>query len=106
MGVTVLVVAVAVAGALALDQLGLWAERRGWIYWRKKKGTGGLSGALEYIDTLFSPSTHNVVQERESKRLTRVDSATGEELDLESGTVFLEMRDRTNGPDNPRPSVN
>ncbi|WP_070378594.1 DUF6191 domain-containing protein [Rhodococcus sp. WMMA185] len=103
MGVTVLVVAV--AGALALDQLGLWAERRGWIYWRKKKGTGGPSGALEYMDTLFSPSTHNVVQERESKRLTRVDSATGEELDLESGTVFLAMRDRTDSPGDPLRSV-
>ena len=30
----VLIIALAV---LALDRLGLWAESRGWIYWRRRK---------------------------------------------------------------------
>ncbi|WP_127947498.1 DUF6191 domain-containing protein [Rhodococcus spongiicola] len=105
MGVVIFVVAV-LAGAILLDQLGLWAERHGWIYWRKKKGTGGSSGALEYMNTLFSPSAHNVVEERESKSVTRVDSATGDELDLDSPTVFLEMRNWEKSSDDPRSSMN
>ncbi|RVW02033.1 hypothetical protein EGT50_11425 [Rhodococcus xishaensis] len=97
-------VAAVLAGAIILDQFGLWAERRGWIYWRKKKGTGGSPGALEYMNTLFSPSTQNVVEERESKRVTRVDLATGDELDLDSPTVFLEMREWERESDSPRSS--
>jgi len=29
-----------VAMLVAFDQLALWAERRGWIYWRRRKSSG------------------------------------------------------------------
>jgi hypothetical protein len=32
---------VAVAALYGLHRLGLWAERRGWIYYRKKHGSDG-----------------------------------------------------------------
>lgn len=39
--------AVGVAAALfALDQLALWAERRGWMYWRRSEGHRDAGGAV------------------------------------------------------------
>ena len=40
-------VALIAVGVFALDQLGLWLERRGWLYWRKKRGSAsGVGNAL------------------------------------------------------------
>lgn len=41
----VLLVLAALAGLWALDRLALWAERRGWIFWRRRKPAGNALGA-------------------------------------------------------------
>ena len=38
-----------------LDRLGLWMERRGWIYWRRRKARGTLASTLLSIQKVFEP---------------------------------------------------
>lgn len=62
-----LVTAVAVIAALAaVDQLLLWMERRGWIYWRcrKRDPRGALLGP---IDTVFNPAHEHVIEQQETE---------------------------------------
>ena len=60
-------VAVAVIAALAaMDQLFLWMERRGWIYWRRRKRDprGALLGP---INNVFNPAHEHVVEQQETE---------------------------------------
>ena len=62
-----LVTAVAVIAALAaVDQLLLWMERRGCIYWRRRKRDprGALLGP---IDNVFNPAHEHVTQQQETQ---------------------------------------
>ena len=61
--VTVLVLMAALA---AVDQLFLWMERRGWIYWRRSKRDprGALLGP---IDNVFNPAYEHVVEQQETE---------------------------------------
>mgnify|MGYP000845843184 FL=1 len=62
-----LVTAVAAIAALAaVDQLLLWMERRGWIYWRRRKRDphGALLGP---IDNVFNPAHEHVIEQQETE---------------------------------------
>jgi hypothetical protein len=53
----VVVVAI-VAGLVAVDRLALWAESRGWIYWRRRQRVGfhvGAGIAME-LGAILSPA--------------------------------------------------
>ena len=53
----------AVAGSLyALDRLGLHMERRGWVYYRKKRGSVPLATAVLETQALFDPSKRYVLE--------------------------------------------
>jgi hypothetical protein len=53
------------AGFYSLHRLALWAERRGWIYYRNKQGNSGtLSNAVLEVHSLFEPSKRHVLEER------------------------------------------
>ena len=72
-----LVAAVAVIAALAaVDQLFLWMERRGWIYWRSRKRDprGALLGP---IDDVFNPAHEYVGEQQETEeRLADIQADT------------------------------
>ena len=52
-----------VGGALyALDRLGLYAERRGWVYYRKRRGSVPLATAVLETQALFDPSKRYVLE--------------------------------------------
>jgi hypothetical protein len=52
-------------GMYGLHRLGVWAEGRGWIYYRKKHGSSGtLSKAVLEVDSLFDPSKRYVLEEK------------------------------------------
>ncbi len=95
MRVTVIVWVSALAlGATLLDRVALWAERRGWIYWRKRKPEvdgGAITGAFGEIQSVLSPSHRHVVDEQRIKQSLRHDTATGDGtgilVDLDDGTV-------------------
>ncbi|MGW5320279.1 hypothetical protein [Rhodococcus pyridinivorans] len=88
--------AIAVAVVVGFDQLALWAERKGWIYWRRHKSGGGSAdagaGMLGVMDELFSPATRHAVEEIAGKQNGRIDLSTSDEdrrIDLDSGRVCL-----------------
>jgi len=64
--VTYLLWAIVGGGMLyGLHRLGLWAERRGWIYYGKKHGSSGtLSSAVLEVHSLFDPSKRYVLEEK------------------------------------------
>lgn len=52
-----------------LDRLALWAEAKGWIYWRKKKpSTGALGSALMEMNVITNPSAEHVIVAKDEKK--------------------------------------
>jgi hypothetical protein len=72
-------IAASVTGLWLVDRLFLWMERRGWMYWRRRKGTPGrasvASAALEF-QTLLEPAKRYVLAlKKEEKTLADDDGA-------------------------------
>jgi len=64
----VLTAAGIVAGLVAVDRLLLAFERRGWIHYRKGRGSSGaLGSAVLEAQKLLEPSVRHVVEERRSE---------------------------------------
>ena len=61
----------------ALDRLALWAEARGWVYYRKKKPSGGGGAILGVAVEVFQPTQHAAVQviEEQSRRIDVAEDA-------------------------------
>ncbi|WP_409483088.1 hypothetical protein [Arsenicicoccus dermatophilus] len=60
---------VSVLGIVVVDRLGVWAESRGWSYWRRRsRGSTGQAGIGPLLG-VFHPAHHHVVEERERRRL-------------------------------------
>jgi hypothetical protein len=56
-------------GLFAFDRLALWAEAKGWIYWRKKKAsTGALGSALMEMNVIANPSAEHVIVVKDAKK--------------------------------------
>lgn len=75
--------AVIVLGGLHL--LGLWMERRGWIYYWHQRATSGaasaaLGSALQEMNALANPEVRQVIVEQRSDRQQR-DQTDGRDLD-------------------------
>jgi hypothetical protein len=53
----VILIAIA-AGLMAIDRAALWAETRGWIYWRRRKRVGSQAGAAiaAELGAILSPA--------------------------------------------------
>lgn len=59
-----------VAALFLIDRVALWAEERGWIYWRRKRAkTGALGSALMEMNTFTNPSAQHVVEAKDAKKL-------------------------------------
>lgn len=56
--------AVAAVALFALDRLALWAESRGWIYWRRsrRRGSAGVGNALLEVHALLEPDRRAMVE--------------------------------------------
>ena len=64
----------AIAALAAVDQLFLWMERRGWIYWRRRK-PDPRGAVLGPIDNVFNPAHEHVVEQQETEeRLADIQS--------------------------------
>ena len=46
------------------DQIGLWMERKGWVYWRHKKPStrGGIGNSLQELNAILNPSVRHVIE--------------------------------------------
>ena len=60
----------AVLALWLLDRLALWAEARGFIYWRCSKPAGSaLSGAFLDLDSFFDPGATHIVEARQAEQM-------------------------------------
>jgi hypothetical protein len=57
-------IALAVAILYALHLLATYAEKRGWIYYRKKHGSVTVGSAFLEIQALMEPSKRHVLEQR------------------------------------------
>lgn len=50
-------------GLFILDRIGLWMEKRGWLYYRHKKASGGgLGNALQEFNAFLNPSARHIIE--------------------------------------------
>ena len=61
------IVSAIVVGLFLLDRLGLWLESRGWLYYRKKRGSVSLSTAVLETQALLDPSKRYVLEASRSE---------------------------------------
>ena len=63
--------AVVLGGLWLLDRLGLWAERRGWIFYRRTKPSGNALGATALeLQKIFESgkATHVIAAQQDPKQ--------------------------------------
>jgi hypothetical protein len=88
---------------VALERLGLWANRRSWLPWRRGTVFSGpqslpLSGTgFEEVDAFFTGAKRAELEERQSRSMLRDEEADGAPprplVDLDNGRVtFVEPR--------------
>lgn len=64
-----------VALAVAIDRTALWAERRGWIYWRRSQRTGSAAGsAFVDLDVFMNPGAQHLVETHEDQSTVETDA--------------------------------
>lgn len=80
-----------VAFFVVLDRVAVWAEKRGWIHWRRMGGGSG-AGLLHAAQELIAPATRHTVEEQHRLQTTRLThSADGSPLSLDTdrGVIYL-----------------
>jgi hypothetical protein len=70
-------------GLFILDRFFLWMERKGWVYYRYKKpsGGGGVGSALEEFNALLNPSVRKAVEIKQQQEARPRDDQ-GDDKDL------------------------
>ncbi len=67
------------AGMVALyllDQLGLWLERKGWLYYRRRKPESGIIGnSLQELNALLLPSNRHVIEVKQNEAIYKKSEA-------------------------------
>lgn len=72
---TVLWIAGAAAALFAIDRLALWAEAKGWIYWRKKKAkSDAMSSMFAELNVITNPSAEHVIVAKDAKKFEERES--------------------------------
>lgn len=65
--VTITIVVAGVTVIAGLHRLAIWAEARGWIYYKQKRRPGGTG--LSLIGQIYQPSIEHVVEQEQSDRI-------------------------------------
>lgn len=64
-----LLIPVLAAGIILLDRFLLYCERRGWIYWRKRRATAvSARSAMLHVQSLIEPGKAYQIEEERSER--------------------------------------
>lgn len=75
----ILVGVASVAVLVALDRLLLWAESRGWVYWRRHKpSSSSMGNAMASLQAFLEPTKEYVVEER-SRQDAAIDLAADDD---------------------------
>ena len=70
------VIAALLVAGFMLDRLALWAEARGWIYWRRSPRRG--AGSLGFLEPIFQPSMTHVIEEETREQTEAEQDPAGE----------------------------
>lgn len=94
MGTTVLVTALVVLSAalvlfFLVDRFLLWAERRGWVYYRKAKGAAGIGVGLFQELSPAAQAVKRSMEQETFRKDVRPSTDPPFGVDLEAGTVRL-----------------
>lgn len=67
-------VLLAAAGLYGIHKLAVWAEERGFIYYRKRHGSSGaVSRAFLEVQSLLEPTKRHVLEEKARERVEEQD---------------------------------
>jgi hypothetical protein len=67
-------IGLSIAGVLFLvDRLGLWMERKGWLYYRYEKPKGGMGNALQEFNAFLNPSARHTLELKNKDKKQRDD---------------------------------
>lgn len=61
---TLLVVLGGLAGVVVLHRVLLWAERRGFVHYRRRGSSGALGNAMLELQAILEPAKRHVIEER------------------------------------------
>lgn len=76
---------------LGFDQLGLWLERRGWIYYRHKKPKEGAgANAMQEMNAFFNPAVRKVIEFQQTESRTRDDQ--DDDADISNQLAKLNLK--------------
>ncbi|MEV8366917.1 hypothetical protein [Streptomyces niveus] len=88
------------AGVFLVDQALLWMERRGWIYWRKRKGLSSIGADfMQEVSPGAQAGKRALEQERVRKNVKPAEEPPFR-VDLDAGVVRIRRPGRE---DEPRP---
>lgn len=81
----------------ALERFGLWAGRRSWLPWRRKReGAPVASAGFEELDAFFGAGKRHELDDRNHSLMMRQDQKEGApplmEVDLEGNRIVLRKR--------------
>ncbi|MER5970224.1 hypothetical protein ABT112_10895 [Streptomyces sp. NPDC002055] len=80
--------ALGAAGFLA-DRLLLWMERRGWIYWRKRKGLSGIGADFLQGTSPQAQANKRAMEQERVRKNVRPAEEPPFSVDLDAGVVRL-----------------
>ena len=58
----------------ALHRLGLWLERRGWLFYRDRRATTSALGGMLELHALLEPGRRYVIEEQRKEQLEEADA--------------------------------
>lgn len=79
-----------------LDQLGLWMERRGWLYYRKSepKGSAMVGNALHELNSIFDSSIKSEEEIREELQME--EQKSGDDIDEDIKAMIQGVQEEKN----------
>lgn len=92
-------IGIVLAGLLVMHTFAVWAEKRGWIHYRRSGGGAGraLSNAMSTFDAVVNPASEHLYEEQKSEQIRGQVDESGH-LILDSGHEFVLERE-PEGPD-------
>lgn len=64
-----------------IDRFLLWIEKKGWLFYRKRKSSGGFIGnALLELNSVFQPSSRHVIEVKQKAGNIKRCEADSEEI--------------------------
>ncbi|WP_115727178.1 hypothetical protein [Actinomyces culturomici] len=61
---------------VVLDRIGLWAEERGWIYWRKRQSKSA-AAAFDALNRVYNPAHEYFLEEKEREKILPIEVESG-----------------------------